>query len=75
MPKYITDCKINTDDYPSNICFNTHLYIKYTQNLSPELKDAVKDRMTEQDVDDLIAFLNTLTDHEFILNPKFDKPE
>jgi cytochrome c peroxidase len=53
--------------------YNKHF--KYTQNLSPELKDAVKDRMSEQDVDDLIAFLNTLTDHEFILNPKFNMPE
>jgi len=48
---------------------------KYTKNLAPELKILPKNRMTEGDIDDLIAFLETLTDHEFINNKNFDKPE
>jgi cytochrome c peroxidase len=48
---------------------------KYTKNLSPELKTAVKGRMSEQDITDLIAFLRTLTDYEFINNKNLDKPE
>ncbi len=48
---------------------------RYTKNLAPELKVAVKNRMTEVDIDDLIAFLNTLTDTDFINNKNFDKPE
>ncbi len=48
---------------------------KYTKNLSPELKLAVKNRMSEDDIDDLIAFLSTLTDTDFINNKNFDKPE
>ncbi len=47
---------------------------KYTKNLAPELKTAVKNRMTEQDVTDLVAFLETLTDTACIHNPNFDKP-
>ncbi len=48
---------------------------KYTKNLSPELVTAVKGRMNEQDINDLIAFLHTLTDHDFINNKNLDKPE
>lgn len=48
---------------------------KYTKNLAPELKIVEKNRMTESDIDDLIAFLNTLTDYDFINNKNFDKPE
>lgn len=47
----------------------------YTKNLAPELKIVVKNRMTEADIDDLIAFLNTLTDTEFLNNKNLDKPE
>ena len=47
----------------------------YTQNLAPELKTAVKNRMSESDIDDLIAFLETLTDYEFINNKSLSKPE
>jgi cytochrome c peroxidase len=46
----------------------------YTANLAPELRTIPKNRMTEQDIDDIIAFLKTLTDEEFIQNPLFDKP-
>jgi hypothetical protein len=38
------------------------------------MKVVVKNRLTETDIDDIIAFLNTLTDHEAINNPNFDKP-
>ena len=48
---------------------------KYTKNLAPELKPAIKGRMSEQDITDLIAFLRTLTDYEFINNKELDKPE
>ena len=30
--------------------------------------------MNDADIDDLIAFLNTLTDEEFINNPAFTEP-
>lgn len=53
--------------------YNTNF--KYTKNLSLELKTAVKGRMSEQDINDLIAFLRTLTDYDFINNKNFDKPE
>jgi cytochrome c peroxidase len=53
--------------------YNTNF--KYTKNLSSELKSAVKGRMSEQDINDLIAFLRTLTDYDFINNKNFDKPE
>jgi len=46
----------------------------YTRNLAGELKTATKGRMSEQDVQDLVAFLNTLTDEEFIKNTALDKP-
>jgi hypothetical protein len=47
---------------------------KYTENLAAELKVVVKNRLTETDIDDLIAFLNTLTDHDFVNNAAYDKP-
>ncbi len=47
----------------------------YTKNLAPELKIVVKNRMSEADINDLIAFLNTFTDTDFIKNKNFDKPE
>lgn len=46
----------------------------YSANLAPELRTIPKNRMSEQDIDDIIAFLKTLTDEEFINNPAFDKP-
>jgi cytochrome c peroxidase len=46
----------------------------YTRNLAGELKTAVKGRMSEQEMQDLVAFLNTLTDEEFIKNTALDKP-
>jgi cytochrome c peroxidase len=46
----------------------------YTKNLAGELKTAVKGRMSEQDVHDVVAFLNTLTDEDFIKNSALDKP-
>lgn len=52
--------------------YNKHF--KYTDNLAPELKTAVKGRMNENEIDDLIAFLQTLTDHDFITHTEFDQP-
>jgi cytochrome c peroxidase len=42
-----------------------------TAHLDGNIARLPKGRLTEQDKADLIAFLNTLTDHEFITNPKF----
>jgi cytochrome c peroxidase len=47
---------------------------KYTANLSPELKHQIKNRMTEDEISDLIAFLETLTDKEFIYRTDLAKP-
>jgi cytochrome c peroxidase len=47
---------------------------KYTENLALELKLVAKNRMNESEIDDLIAFLKTLTDHDFINNSALDKP-
>ncbi|HOZ51934.1 MAG TPA: cytochrome c peroxidase [Chitinophagaceae bacterium] len=47
---------------------------KYTENLAAELKNLPKNRLNESEVDAIIAFLLTLTDHDFINNPNFDKP-
>lgn len=46
----------------------------YTQNLAGELKTATKNRMSEQDIEDLIAFLHTLTDETFIQNSSLKDP-
>ncbi len=46
---------------------------KYTANLDPNLDNIKKGRLNPADVQDIIAFLNTLTDTEFITNPKFKK--
>jgi cytochrome c peroxidase len=52
--------------------YNTGFH--YTANLDGSLLHKVKGRLSAQDKADLIAFLNTLTDYEFIHNPKFAKP-
>lgn len=44
---------------------------RYHNNIDPNLALLPKGRLTEQDKKDIIAFLKTLTDHEFINNPKF----
>ena len=43
-------------------------------NLDPLLAEAIPGRMTAQDIQDIIAFLHTLTDEEFLTNPDFKKP-
>ena len=48
---------------------------RYTTYLDGNIKRLVKGRLSPQDKADLVAFLNTLTDHEFLNNPKFAKPE
>ncbi len=47
---------------------------KYTANLDPLIAGRTKNTMTEADIDDLIAFLKTLTDTSFITHSEFDKP-
>lgn len=47
---------------------------KYTKNLAAELLPKPKGRMSEQDINDLMAFLRTLTDYNFVNQTQFDKP-
>jgi cytochrome c peroxidase len=44
---------------------------RYSANLDPNLSFAVKGRMTQQEMEDLVAFMKTLTDTEFVNNPAF----
>jgi cytochrome c peroxidase len=44
---------------------------RYSANLDPNLSFALKGRMTQQEMEDLVAFMKTLTDEEFVNNPAF----
>jgi cytochrome c peroxidase len=44
---------------------------RYSANLDPNLTFAVKGRMSQQEMEDLVAFMKTLTDEEFVNNPAF----
>ena len=46
---------------------------RYTANLDPNLENSKKGRLNPSEIQDIIAFLHTLTDTEFINNPKFKK--
>lgn len=46
---------------------------RYSANLDPNLEHAVKGRLTQSEMDDIVAFLKTLTDTEFLNNPVFRK--
>jgi cytochrome c peroxidase len=46
---------------------------KYTANLDPNLANTKKARLNAGEIQDIIAFLHTLTDTEFINNPAFRK--
>jgi cytochrome c peroxidase len=52
--------------------YNTGFH--YPFNLDPNLRNAVKGRMNQQEMDDLIAFLMTLTDSSLVVNPAFSHP-
>lgn len=43
-------------------------------NLAPQLASAVPNRMNSQEMQDLVAFLNTFTDESFLTNPAYGKP-
>ena len=47
---------------------------RYSPTLDPTLQASVKGRMNTQEMADITAFLKTLTDEEFIRNPRFKKP-
>jgi cytochrome c peroxidase len=49
--------------------YNTGFH--YSANLDPNLYFAVKGRMTQQEMEDVVAFLKTLTDMAFVNNPEF----
>lgn len=53
--------------------YNTGFF--YTANLDANLAHLQKGRLTQQDVGDLIAFLKTLSDPDFLNNPEFSKPQ
>jgi len=44
---------------------------RYAENLDPNLFFAVKGRLSQQEMEDIVAFLKTLTDMEFLNNPAF----
>ncbi len=44
---------------------------KYTLNLDPNLENSVRGRMNLAEMNDIVAFLQTLTDEEFLSNPAF----
>lgn len=46
---------------------------RYTANLDPALAIAKKNRLTPADVQDLVAFLKTLSDPELLTNPAYKK--
>ncbi|MBP6455978.1 MAG: c-type cytochrome [Chitinophagaceae bacterium] len=46
---------------------------KYTENLDANLEHSIKGRMSYDEINDIIAFLNTLTDYDFINNKNFKK--
>lgn len=55
-------------------CINHYnVGFRYAKNIDPNLAPQPKGRMSAQDVQDLIAFLQTLTDTAFINNPAFRK--
>lgn len=47
---------------------------RYAANLDPNLYFAVKGRMSAQEKADIIAFLKTLTDYEFLTDQRFSDP-
>jgi cytochrome c peroxidase len=49
--------------------YNTGFH--YSANLDPNLYFALKGRMTQQEMEDVVSFLKTLTDMEFVNNPAF----
>jgi len=52
--------------------YNTGFYA--TQNLDPVLASSQKNRLNSSEIADIVAFLNTLTDTDFLNNPNFKKP-
>jgi cytochrome c peroxidase len=52
-----------------------NLNFRYTRNLDGNMIKLQKGRLNPQEKADLVAFLNTLTDHEFLTNPKFGPPK
>ncbi|HZG01732.1 MAG TPA: cytochrome c peroxidase [Chitinophagales bacterium] len=52
--------------------YNSDFHV--TTLTDPVLQVMPKNRMSQQEMDDVIAFLKTLTDHDFLTNPAFAKP-
>ncbi|MFM9028832.1 MAG: cytochrome-c peroxidase [Bacteroidota bacterium] len=51
--------------------YNTGFH--YPPNLDVNIRLAVKGRMSQQEMDDIIAFLKTLTDQSFLTSPAFSR--
>lgn len=68
---YMHDGRFTTLDEAVEF-YNTGFH--YPANLDLNLKFAKKGRLSAQEKADIIAFLHTLTDTEFISNPAFSKP-
>ena len=47
---------------------------RYTANLDPNLYTAQKGRMTQQEMEAIVAFIHTLTDEKFIQMEDFQDP-
>ena len=47
----------------------------YADNLDGNLQHVVKGRMSQQEMEDIVSFLLTLTDMEFVSNPDFQSPD
>ena len=51
-----------------------NLSYEANRNASDSMQIAPRNKITAQEMQDAKAFLNTLTDHEFLTNPKFSDP-
>lgn len=67
---YMHDGRFSTLDEVLEF-YNTGFH--YPPNLDVNLALALKGRLTEQDKQDIIAFLKTLTDYEFLSNPAYSE--
>ena len=68
---YMHDGRFNTLE---EVIDHYNVNFKYTQNLDPALANIPKNRLSQQEKTDLIAFLKTLSDFEFLTNPNHKKP-
>jgi cytochrome c peroxidase len=68
---YMHDGRFKTLD---EVMFHYNIGFKHPANLDVNMAEHFPNRMTVQEVKAIIAFLNTLNDEEFVVNPAFAKP-